>query len=251
MFQNNTIIALIDFDNFYPHVRQYYDFGFLVHEFNRIVGEALDIDASIEYVIIRLYGGWMEYGLLTPLASLIQQEISRAHFFPLTHPKKSGLLRGNIILATSLISLPSMTWENTRKQRNGLPRLRLDRAMVSEVCETNTERCPIKILERFSKKRGKLCSIPGCSLTNDTAFRVVEQKMVDVILSCDILFLADQPNVSSIIILSDDFDIHPAIALASAKSQKNILLSHNNPQQAPEIEQSFKGMSVKLKNWRN
>lgn len=250
MLQDNTIVALIDFDNFYREVQQYQNVAVLIHEFNRIVGEALEINAMTEHVIIRLYGGWMENGLLTQLASLIQQEISKARFFPLRHPKTSGLLRGNIDLATSLLSMPSMIWQNTRKRRNGLPRIRLDRSIISSICESNKDGCPVKILEKFTKKKGKLCPVDGCTSTHNTAFTVIEQKMVDIILSCDILFLIDQPQVISLIIMSDDSDIHPAIALASEKSNKYILLIHKNQQQVPILEQLFSGMSVGIKDWR-
>jgi len=122
--------------------------------------------------------------------------------------------------------------------------------MVSSICDTNKDRCPIKILEKFSKKRGKLCPVNGCTVTNSTAFTIIEQKMVDTMLSCDILFISDQPQVSSVIIMSDDFDIHPAIALASVKTSKDILLVHNKPSQATIIAQSLSGMGIRLREWR-
>jgi len=248
--QDHTVIVLIDFDNFYPNAHQQQTFEYLQHDFNRIISTALDVDNLAQYIHIRLYGGWMENGSWSRLASLLQQEISKYSFFPISHPKHTGLLRGSIDLATSLLYLPSVVWQNTRKQKNGLPRIQLDRTVLSSKCEDNKDACPFKIIEKISRKRGKTCSVHGCITTNSSAFKVIEQKMVDTILSLDILFASEQNHVSALIIMSDDIDFHPAIALASTRSNKSIVIACKNVNLFDDFLFTYTDKGIDILNWR-
>lgn len=251
MVYDHTVVVLIDFDNFYPNAHQKQNFEYLQHDFNRIITVALEMDSLAKYIHIRLYGGWMEDGLWSRLASLLQQEISKSNFFPIVNSQRTGLLYGSIDLATSLLSLPSMIWQNTRKQKNGLPRIRLDRAHICNTCEDNKEICPFKIIEKVSRKKGKVCSVTGCNLTNNSVFKVIEQKMVDTILALDLVFASEQDHVSALILMSDDIDIHPAVALAATRSCKKIVLAQNNAYQADAILAPYTDMGLEFKNWRD
>ena len=169
--------------------------------------------------------------------------------FPIIHPNKKGFIHGTISLATSLLSLPLFIWDDTVKKSNGLPRLRTDSNVISTVCDSHKDLCPIKILTKFSKKKSKLCSVNDCTMTNDAAFVVIEQKMVDTMISCDILCISEQQNILSLFIMTSDFDFHPAIALASQKLQKRILLIHNNINQV-KLMQSLSSFNIIINNWR-
>lgn len=74
-----------------------------------------EADSSATLVAIRFYGGWLQDGALTPLASDIELAFSSAPFFPMRHPFSGLLLRGTIGLATRLVDVPSVQWPNTRK----------------------------------------------------------------------------------------------------------------------------------------
>lgn len=249
MISDQTVFVLIDYDNFYSDYSQANIQTWLIHELNKVITGVLDYRQEVENILIRLYGGWMENGMLTPAASLIQQELSANILFPIPHPKSKGLLRGSIEIATNLISLPHNIWDNTRKRRNGLPHIMIEYNSLHQCCQDNAGRCPALILKRFLKKKDRKCSVDGCPGTNESVFKTVEQKMVDIMLSCDLLHISNMPLVSSIIVMTDDFDIHPAIATARYGYNRDVMLIYRNKRRIDEIGASIGSFNVTLKNW--
>lgn len=249
MITDHTVYVLIDFDNFYTEHYQGKNQAWLIHELNKVVTNVLDYQQYVKTIFIRLYGGWMENGMLTTAASLIQQELSVNSIFPMPHPKSEGLLRGSVEIATTLISIPDNVWDNTRKSKNGLPQIRVEHTALNEYCLSNTDRCPVLILKAFLKKKTRKCSIIGCDGTNVSVFKTVEQKMVDTLLSCDLLHVSNIPSVSSIIVMTDDFDIHPAIATARYGSKKDVMLIYKNIKRTTDIISSIGSFNVTIKNW--
>ncbi|MDM8552135.1 hypothetical protein QUF72_18770 [Desulfobacterales bacterium HSG2] len=144
----------------------------------------------------------MENGSLTNLASRIQQALSSFDFFPLYNRAERIFTEGETELVTRLISMPDLQWDNTAITRSGIPRLRVVSGLPSGCAGTN-ETCPVRILFRFSKKRTKKCPVPGCPVTNQEAFRIVEQKMVDTMLSCDIVALSEDERVEKKITIDE------------------------------------------------
>jgi len=220
------ISILIDFDNFFSYSSTD-DFNWLHTEFNELINQAFAIDRKTDFISFRLYGGWMENGLQTNIAFKIQQAISSFKFFPLFNKAERIFVHGNIELVTRLISIPNMEWDDTVRTRLGIPRLRLAGAGLPTGCIGTNESCPVRILYRFAEKKTKKCPVGGCPATNESAFKVVEQKMVDTMLSCDIISLSEDQRVNGIIVVSDDFDLLPPIVMAvenSKKQSKQIVL---------------------------
>jgi hypothetical protein len=246
---DNTVYVLIDFDNFYTEHYKAKKLTWLIHELNKVITEVLNYQQYVKNIFVRLYGGWMENGMLTPTASLIQQELSTNSIFPMPHPKSEGLLRGNIEIATKLISIPNNVWDNTKKSKNGLPNIRVEHSALYEHCHSNTDRCPVLILKTFLKKKTRKCSVVGCDGTNESVFKTVEQKMVDTLLSCDLLHLSNISSVLSIIVMTDDFDIHPAIATARNGYNNDVMLIYRNIKRMTDIVASIGSFNVALKIW--
>ncbi len=221
--ETNKKIAsvLIDFDNLFKKNIDEYTLPEFERVFKNIVGEIIREDDNINEIIIRLYGGWYTGNELNNKASVILRIITNLNVFPYVNIQQMKRVFGSIKLAFSLISIPDYKWKNTRREKKGLPNLRINNEALSETCISNSETCPIKIMKKITKSRGKICSIEGCNNTNGDVFIGYQQKMVDTLLSCDLITVTEIPEHTKIILISDDTDFFPALAMASLKKQSS------------------------------
>ncbi len=246
------IYILIDFDNFFDY-KSDDDFHWLESEFNQLVDYALAINGRADFINFRLYGGWMENGLHTDIALKIKQAVSFFDFFPLFNRREKILIHGDIELVTRLYLIPDLQWNDTVTTRSGISRLRLVNQGLPTGCIGTNDTCPVRILFRFAKKRAKKCPVSGCNVTNQDAFRIVEQKMVDTMISCDIIALSEDKRVEGIIVTSDDFDLLPPLAIATQKNKdesKQIYLLRTNDNYDYEIFEKLSdaGLKVQARN---
>ncbi|MCP4113081.1 MAG: NYN domain-containing protein [Desulfobacteraceae bacterium] len=222
-----------------------------------MVDYALAINGKADFINFRLYGGWMENGLHTNTASKIQQAVSFFDFFLLFNRREKIFIRGDIELVTRLYLMPDLQWDDTVTTRSGISRLRLVNHGLPTGCIGTNDTCPVRILFRFARKRAKKCPISGCNVTNKDAFRIVEQKMVDTMISCDIIALAEDNRVEGIIVTSDDFDLLPPLAVAAQKykneqkQSKQISLLRTNDNYDYEIFEKLSDAGLKVQVRRN
>lgn len=240
---------LIDFDNFYKYSTTD-DFSWLLNELNYLVDLSLAIKKDLNYIDIRCYGGWMERAVFTNAASRIQTAVSSFNFFPIFNKRNRSIIRGAVNLITRLSSIPTIEWNDTVRTRTGIPRIRLNNSGLPTNCIGNNSTCPVRILYRFAKSRSKICPVSGCNVTNNDAFKIVEQKMVDTMISCDIVTLSYNNNCEGIIVLSDDFDLLPPIAVAISNyngSLKKVCLIRTNENHDYEIVKILQNNGLKVK----
>lgn len=245
----NTVAVLIDFDNFYKHIADDDEMQWLHHEINKIISEALNISPLSQRIILRIYGGWLENGLWTRWASRLQKAIFSTSTFPIPHPYNKGILRGDITLVTRLLHLPDIEWGHTLRSKAGPPRLRLASNTPPEGCTTERATCPIRTLQHFTKKKGKACGVADCSVTNDQAFLVVEQKMVDTMMACDLLALCQAPETTAIMVLSNDTDLLPPLSMGAAISDKKLSLVNTRDQDRLSYTDTLKNLGVDIQTW--
>lgn len=179
----------------------------------RVVELGLDRWPNAAHVEIVLYGGRLERGILTRRASELQASIEVARFFPFSHPRRDGLLRGDVRLATRLFAVPEVEWAHTLRAHSGLPRLRFRDGSYPLACVHRSRAYPLRAMCKFSTARQRICEVTGCSVTNGEAFRMQEQKMVDVMIACDIIDQAIRGT--RVLVLSSGLDVLPAVAMAS------------------------------------
>ena len=214
IISGDKFYLLVDFDNFFEYRPDADSFDWLQVEFDLLLKKILQLYKDIDYFDIRLYGGWKENGKWTRLGSVIQQAVASFNFFPIKDKIQNKIIRGKIELVTRLIAVPFVEWDDTVTTRSGIPRLRLMNPGLPEGCISDNENCPIRLIYRFSRKRIRQCSVPGCPVNTKNAFKVVEQKMVDTMLSCDVIHLSNDEDVFGMMVISDDFDLLPPMAMA-------------------------------------
>jgi hypothetical protein len=217
----DQVFVLVDYDNFYhDHVcDERDDHSWLLHEINLLVTESLRLLPEVSRVDFRLYGGWLAGNVLTKRGSALCGTITQTPYFPIRAPSGSRLIHGEVVLATRLLQLPSIEWGNTLRQRRGLPRIRFNGTASSPLCSQKPHQCPIEILRHFTVRRNRTCPVPGCTVDRDHVFAVTEQKMVDSMMTCDLLHLARLADVGGVIVCTDDTDVLPTLAAVADIAQ--------------------------------
>jgi uncharacterized LabA/DUF88 family protein len=203
-----SALVLVDFDNLFPSAVHESELRHVLMRLIELAAQAAPVETSVS---VRLYGGWTASGTLSRRGSEVALVASQADPFPMII--RRNFVRGSVELAQSLRSEPSLVFEDTYRRRNAPPRLRLA-ASPPDGC-VDSDGCPAKILVRFTKGPGRICPADSCSVSAGSAFTVHEQKMVDTMLSCDLLQGAPDPEVAAILVVSDDTDFVPPLLAAA------------------------------------
>jgi hypothetical protein len=216
----DEVALLVDFDNIFPPNKR--EIESLVPEMNRWVSLVRTLVPTSSTLRVRLYGGWLENGVLTRAASAVLSAIPR-DFFPLASELdgRREVIRGSVELVTRLIGVPDIEWKHSFRTRKGLPRLRLAQKPRPDGCIKH-DGCPIDTVQRFSRHRHRACQHDGCHVLNEAAFLLHEQKMVDSLLSCDAIELARRGT--HIVVMSNDLDVLPSVVTTAGLSEASVIL---------------------------
>jgi hypothetical protein len=236
------VALLVDFDNVFPPNK--HDAESLVPEMNRWV-TFIHALLPTQTLRIRLYGGWLDGGVMTKAASVLSAGIPR-DFFPLAAEVdgKPSLIRGSVELATRLVGVPEIEWQHSFRTREGIPRLRLAQKPRPDGC-INHVACPIDAVQRMSRNRGRICQHEGCMARNDSAFLLHEQKMVDALLSCDAIEFARRGT--HIVVMSNDLDVLPSVATTAGFSKASVTLVRGVEAGDTDLySEALKGLGVEV-----
>lgn len=215
-----TVVVIIDFDNYFGGDIAKLNSEMLEFYFKEIVNvcerEFIDFTA----IDIRLYGGWYQEATLSKFASKVQQLLSNVSVFPKVGNNK--IINGKIELATTLHIMPEFEWLHSYKETDGVRRIRINHECVDTMCVENRDTCPKFILYKFTRDKSRKCHINGCENLHKNVFKGAEQKMVDTLIACDVISVSEDESVVGVLVISDDQDHLPSLALASVKKKENI-----------------------------
>lgn len=160
---------------------------------------------------VRIYGGWYEGNNLSKKSQDLSASIHSD--FPClikTVAKNGGICRitVNTSLALSMLEDPSHHLFNTYRKR-GKPRNIRVANNTETGCHINS--CPLETL-RKSLSSGK-CTHHNCESNYSELIYRAEQKIVDTMLSCDMIYCL-QYSPDLIYLLSEDDDFLPPIRTA-------------------------------------
>ncbi|BDS10886.1 PIN domain-containing protein [Aureispira anguillae] len=216
-----TGVVIVDFDNVFKTPVSHDKTQMIELELKEFLGELLSENNALEEVNIRLYGGWYHGDKLTNKASVLQQVISNVNIFPYIDNLKKRKIQGTVELVYSLFFVPSLIWKNTYKEKDGIKSIRINQNSLTNTCSSNSSICPPKIIAKFTRKKRKVCSVTNCNTIQENVFKGMEQKMVDTMMACDIMSYADEEQVKSIVVVSDDTDILPSLVVSKQKNNTN------------------------------
>ena len=223
---SKKLTILIDFDNYYNKTNfiEKTSTSFS-NDMRHIIDSILERNNTNEIsdILIRLYSGWYKENDLTNKASSVLTKLSSVDIFPLII--ENNKVSGKIELATSLFVAREYVFFNTYQEKYGLPRLRINRELLTDHCYNNRNNCPILLLHNFTKKKTKLCHVTNCPYRQSDVFFANIQKMVDTMIACDIIEFSDGNNI--VYLISDDIDHIPAL-IQSSKKESNIYVGIKN-----------------------
>lgn len=208
---------LIDFDNWIKKPLNLISDEELEFQFSTILLNFINND-NFDRINVRLYGGWYKNGLLTARASELQMKLAQISVFPYINKEKKEIIRGKIDVVNSTLNVPELRWTNTYHERLGVPRLRINQDKLSDACHHNPDICPVRLLNNFTRHKGKRCTVPGCENEHSDVFVTREQKMVDTIIASDLMYCCKEQNISNVQLISDDIDHLPALIDSSFNS---------------------------------
>lgn len=243
-------VILVDYDNAFYGVTP--NVPFIKQRLETLVNNCLKTNDSLSQIDIRLYGGWRMDGQYTSLASKIlgYLETVKCELFPLIY--QGRLVKGEIELVVSQYNL-DIVWENTLQEKSTRHHLGMNHDPERHGCK-NPETCPLQMVARATHGLEVVCPNDGCGLIDVTQLTRIEQKMVDSMMSCDILEYTRDKDYYVVEVVSDDVDLHPALALAGEKYAKaegvSILLMVKNIKKSPMYQQQLGPHNIVINTWQ-
>ena len=161
---------------------------------------------------LRFYDGFYQERALTRRAQAIATEIFGS--FPCTiklrDAERELAIRTSAEPAYSLISDPSKHLWYTFRPKGPSPNLRCKSPKTIGCKDAN---CPMDTVLSVFRRSG--CTRAGCSLPSGSLIHQPQQKLVDTMMTADLVHLAHRGDKSIVVVSSDD-DLWPAIqAVAS------------------------------------
>ena len=195
--------------------------------------------------IIRLYGGWYQGNVYTQKASLLATYLQQIDIFPII--TNTGKVDGSVAIAEQQYGL-DFVWYNTFQKKAGLQKVLIDHTKESQICSSNSGQCPVRILQKFIKNKERLCNNNGCTTKHQEILYRKEQKMIDTMMTCDVITYSSEPTVKAIYIASDDVDLFPCIAISKVRNvDKEITLLMKNGLQEPLYSNILSNCNAKVK----
>ncbi len=210
-----------------------------------VLRDIVQENLSVNYIDVRLYGGWYQENVLTRVGSQVMSEHLTMDLFPIVTSDQRRIY-GSQKLVESIHGIDYI-WYNTYREKQGMLRLLINRNSRKELCENNKSHCPIHILESFVRKQTRQCSVEGCETSNADAFIQMGQKMVDAMMVCDIISFSGSDEVECMYILTDDMDLFPALAICrSNKPSLDIQLGIVNGRNVDFYRKYLSSFNIKV-----
>lgn len=163
----------------------------------------------------KLYGGWFTEQRLSKTAQTLSVEISRDFPFSLRLPTREGPPTQIIVNCQLNYSLAATNnnsiLHNTLRSRPFTDKLSFTWP-PGTTCAPTT--CRMSVVSEFFNRFG--CPGPDCNRPQSDFIRHTAQKMVDTMLTSDLIYWAYRPQSPQLAIVSSDDDMWPGIRTAIA-----------------------------------
>lgn len=182
-----------------------------------------------QYVDVRLYGGWYDADTLSRQAQELATELAEdfPKPIPIAEPGRHFHVRTNASLARSLLCDPSRDIMHTFRVRNFPSGLNCVSPPFSG-CNDHGQ-CPIASLHKFIHNRE--CPADSCTVHPKTIITRAEQKIVDTMMTSDIIHSA--LSGEQLAVVSSDDDLWPGIRLALAYGKRVLHIHTRKGQTTP------------------
>lgn len=211
------MLILVDYDNIDKATLR----RGIIYVVSKIVSRIDPSEVTVgRHLTIRLYGGWYEQNNFTTKAQNLSTDISAAfpNVFQLSDNSTRVIV--NCEMAYSLLADPTNHLFHTFRPR-GIPEGLKARSPRIKGCTISN--CPTVIAYEFIAN--DVCSSCNFIKPSDIFFRS-EQKLIDTMLTSDLIFLSNHP--ATLCIVSSDDDFWPGIKTTLANGKKIVHLHTRN-----------------------
>ncbi|MBF0348513.1 MAG: NYN domain-containing protein [Magnetococcales bacterium] len=171
---------------------------------------------------VRVYGGWYEGESFTRLAQDVTVQIQNDFPTIIRLPIHGGAtVSVNAELAVALLQDPGYPMFNTYRRKGKPANVRVENP---EKIGCNDEECILPLMKKMLKT-GR-CPKPGCEVGQVNLSYRHEQKIVDTMLTCDIIYAANK--MGSIVLVSSDDDFLPPLRTVTLQGTK-VVRFHTQP----------------------
>ena len=215
------MIILVDYDNIEYNILRL-GISYVV---NRIVSkiDPSEVDSK-RRITIRLYGGWYEQNRFTQKAQNLSADVAANYPNTALLSDNSTSVIVNCEMAYSILADPTNHLFSTFRPR-GIPSGLNAKHPAS--CGCTTPNCPIVAIHNFIRNN----SCPLCNtIRPEDIFYRGEQKLVDTMLTSDLIFSSNQ-SVNLGVVSSDD-DFWPGIKTTLANG-KTVIQLHTRTRNTP------------------
>ena len=203
--RDHTVWIFIDYDNLLPNHKTG---GILQLVTRALIQLPVGSVARRARCDVRVYGGWYEGALMTRLAQELAVELQRD--FPAVIRLAGG--EGTIVpvatnaeLAVALIQEPGHHLFNTYRRKGKPANVRVAEPHAIGCSDTS---CVLPLMKRLLKTG--TCPKAGCVVSSEQVLYRHEQKIVDTMLSCDLIH-AISVLPDNVILVSGDDDFLPPL----------------------------------------
>lgn len=221
----NGITILVDYDNVPQAVRRHGLLDLMGRVLSLLPPAALPRGSRAS---CRLYGGWFEKRTLSPRAQVLATEIRRT--FPtvlrLGVAASPRPIEVEVELARSLRARPDRHLFHTYRPRNP-PRRLASRPLPFTGCALPGD-CPLAPVHRLLEVDA--CPQAPCEATTRDILMVPAQKLVDTMLTADLIQVS-RPAATHIAVVTSDDDLWPGIYTALSQGAT---VHHVRPSPSPE-----------------
>lgn len=208
------IACFIDYDNLEDSTKR----NGVVEIVTRVIKniDLADVD-NFNRLVVRWYGGWYdEKGNLTKSAQSLAAEFD--HDFPrimfeLDGSNQKKIFNCQVELAFSLLEIPGDVLHSTYRQKVVN---RSVKCSSSEKIGCLNEKCLADFISKTIKS--KKCTFENCDRPVDQFLNRDEQKMVDTMLACDLIFA--NTSFDYLVLVSSDDDFVPILKTILNKNKK-------------------------------
>lgn len=204
---------LVDYDNIHIPIRN----NGVKYTLDRIASTlCMNVPNLPQRFVFRLYGGWYDLTTMTRQAQDISAQLTRDFpyvFTPLPTYQTNIPLILQAELARALLIDPGNDLLHTFRERarpSGL------RAISPNLVGCSRPDCGLRHLKFLVDK--ERCPEPGCIIKIEDVLIKKEQKLVDVMLASDLLYLIEAQPSEFVVVFTSDQDLWPAIRQALAKT---------------------------------
>ena len=204
------MIILVDYNNI-PVAHRRRGLDYLADKIVRSIG--IDYVKSHRHVLVRLYGGWYHLNKLTKEAQKLSTTVSNV--FPrlliFLDGSTKHIISVNIELAYSIAIEPSRHFWHTYRPRSLPPNLVCISPRIAGCKQSD---CPLQVVYDFFKNQR--CPNAQCAIGPEDILKRAEEKLVDTMITADMIYYANSNEQDLGIVTSDD-DLWPGITMALIK----------------------------------